>query len=169
MTKQILCELTLIWKKLGKPYNHQDDQLFHEFCENHLWFDWIDEMNDEWDDSMGEPTHFIVVRDPIDRFTSMFGYVCGLYKNCGQGTDSIHVTAQLVYEMLMYEREPIGLNDLNQFKHHFEPHTWYCDIGLNRDLYEVVYYSPNRLLNMAQMQKIFDQAGIPIEYSKRVS
>ncbi|CAJ0571888.1 unnamed protein product, partial [Mesorhabditis spiculigera] len=109
------------------------------------------------------PLLFTVVRDPIDRFVSIYGHFCVTNSQCGDKT--IHQFAEDVY--LSYTGHMSFVTENPIVRLHAFPHTEFCGLYQDHKKYEVIYYSEDREDMRRQFLNIFDKAEVPRAASER--
>ncbi|CAJ0942685.1 unnamed protein product, partial [Mesorhabditis belari] len=95
----------------------------------------------------------------------MFGHICLRAEECGSDGQSVHAMAKNIYLMLTEGQHPPGATNFHHLKHHFEPHTWFCDVAKHIDDYFVIHYSHNIDENVGQFKKLFEISGVPETYA----
>ncbi|CAJ0567701.1 unnamed protein product, partial [Mesorhabditis spiculigera] len=130
----ILCDVIREYHGITYAQNISD-RLDGEFpCFAHNTFKRFNNGVAKW--KLQKKIKFAVVRDPIDRFVSMYGHFCSLLRKC-QGRD-IHEFAEKVHDALMHRISFVNRDP--DIKLHVLPQADFCDLGSNLEQYEVIYW-----------------------------
>uniref|UniRef100_A0A0K0FPT3 Carbohydrate sulfotransferase n=1 Tax=Strongyloides venezuelensis TaxID=75913 RepID=A0A0K0FPT3_STRVS len=132
-------------RRISNKYNIKISRLFHE--------DW---------------KHFIIIRNPIERFLSGFTHLCVVdmdsnfsLRICYYCEGNMECVIKNLYETLkVYSFN--GTETLFHIKHHFFPQTWLCHYDKNKKHYiKVDYESKDKEKFYSQLINIFRSQNVP--------
>ncbi|CAJ0954165.1 unnamed protein product, partial [Mesorhabditis belari] len=108
-----------------------------------------------------ETVRFTIVREPIERFVSVYKFVCKFRSDCPAKVKTIHDFARWLYKIQKAElKKGKAASRSTQFiTWHSWPQTRYCNIENNRTT--LVHHSSNRQKMRQEMMTVFRRARIP--------
>ncbi|CAJ0925896.1 unnamed protein product, partial [Mesorhabditis belari] len=80
ITRTILCDIFREYRGMNFTQEFTDNQTGENACVANAWFP--DDGETIWKKPR-RVTKFTLVRDPVDRFVSLYGHFCGILKRCG--------------------------------------------------------------------------------------
>ncbi|CAJ0567501.1 unnamed protein product, partial [Mesorhabditis spiculigera] len=107
---------------------------------------------------------FLIVREPIDRFVSMYSFICLHEKLCPKRT-GIQKFAQDIYNA--YRGENNYIRTRKPIWGHVSPQANHCNLKKTWPDFDVVYYSREPEILKDQLLDVFRKAEIPEEISQR--
>ncbi|CAJ0957958.1 unnamed protein product, partial [Mesorhabditis belari] len=160
VTKEILCEILRAYK--GKP--QRDPKRGHSInltseCEkrgNYLF-----DLTTKWQRPLLETIKFTTVRDPVERFVSIYGYICPGYW-CPPSIRNIHQFARWLYNAKRNENGMMARVQTKKTDYvlwHSAPQTSFCGIG--SETVHIVHHSRDRGKMRGEMLRVLRKAHVP--------
>ncbi|CAJ0946966.1 unnamed protein product, partial [Mesorhabditis belari] len=165
--KVMLCDL--MRRQRGLPEHKIITGKQSNICYDNNWYRNTRSSRLLWRTS-GNPS-LIVVRDPIERFISIYGYICKKKKKsfCPPSMN-IHKFARFVYRKLL-TRATGGRIGTDKIIGHSQPSFWFAyerGRSLPRNI-DVLYQSSNPQANAARLFKILVKRKVPRGIAKKVT
>ncbi|CAJ0933889.1 unnamed protein product, partial [Mesorhabditis belari] len=153
----VLCDL--VRKQRGLPERILIEKQ-KNICVKDNWYNEIPEKKLNWKMRGNHPA-LIVLRDPIERFVSMYGYLCKEKHLCPKRM-GIHQFAAWTNRLLNEKAEKKRIwTDLLR---HIQPSFWYVyenRKSLPHGNVEVVFQTTDRKSTARQFERIFVRRGVP--------
>ncbi|CAJ0916482.1 unnamed protein product, partial [Mesorhabditis belari] len=169
--KVIMCDLYRYFKGMPFKIKYEKDKSLSE-CQLEQWYKNLVATKykaDLWKTNP-EATKIAVIRHPLKRFLSLYGYLCEQVNLCGVGTN-IHKFTKDVYTLLS-TRSVNGtlFKETNQavLEYHAQPQTWFCNLSTDYQKFHLIHNAGDRLAMRLELQKAFDAAKVPKKYSDQV-
>ncbi|CAJ0944883.1 unnamed protein product, partial [Mesorhabditis belari] len=116
------------------------------------------------------PIKFTLVRDPVQRFVSLYEHFCDRLKAC-KGRD-IHHFAKWINNVRHHRgakwRKYRKANlDYRLIAYHMVPQTNFCQLGSRKKSFYIIRYSDNKTAMYGAFMRLFRRAHIPLGVARR--
>ncbi|CAJ0949675.1 unnamed protein product, partial [Mesorhabditis belari] len=168
ITQYILCDVLREYK--GIPYVPQYKRQLHykNECREHKNYRFI--RGSTWARPTSEPVvRFTLVREPLDRFISLYGFVCKYRSECPAEIRNIHRFARWLYhkQKMALAGKRFPSERLEDILAHSWPQTSFCGLKDKMSDLTFVHHSTNRTKMQDEMMSVFDKAHVPAEVAKK--
>ncbi|CAJ0564708.1 unnamed protein product, partial [Mesorhabditis spiculigera] len=159
---QVLCDLSQLYHGRKTPLKYGTKN--ENFCIEKGWFYWRRER--AWPVlSVDRQPQIVIARDPMDRFVSMYGWLCieeGL-RRCGPAVHDIHDFARLVHDWVRRGIVPRGLPLEKHIHDHIQPAYRYIPTRFryNKKRLRIIQYTDNGSKMAEKLATVFREAHIP--------
>ncbi|CAJ0962497.1 unnamed protein product, partial [Mesorhabditis belari] len=111
--------------------------------------------------------NFAVIRDPINRFISVYKYLCFYVRMCGRYGRNFPKMVDQFDRMFRNARKFTGRMRKSPMyaRHHLKPQSWDCRFNKLRDSFRIIHYEENL---REQWQEMFYEAGVSEEMTQKV-
>ncbi|CAJ0949080.1 unnamed protein product, partial [Mesorhabditis belari] len=154
ITKIMLCDLYRYFRQIPFKAAFGPKKKLSE-CKLKKWkLDYKNNQN-KWEVCQN-PVRFVLIREPLKRFLSLYGYLCDYLKMCGSEID-IHKFTKDVY-LLLSTRSVKETNFVEKHGdiviYHAQPQSWFCNLSEELKKFHLIHHNSNRLEMRSEFQKI---------------